>query len=173
MSSARCWRLRVTRAFRSIGGKRPRRSLSGSTMISATIAFAQPRGRSRPGQRFSRSTWMRVSRSGPAYLTRAAGAGRGHRRGRRAYARRRSASPRPPLFQFAIERLGCPAGQAAMVGDSTSSDIEGGRAAGMFTIWLDPQDDDIQPRLRRPESQRPTRAASALAAKPNAREASG
>ena len=46
--------------------------------------------------------------------------------------------PERTLFRAAIERLGCPGGQAAMVGDSTSSDIEGGRAAGMFTIWLDP-----------------------------------
>jgi 4-nitrophenyl phosphatase len=53
--------------------------------------------------------------------------------------------PEAPLFKFAIEGLGCPAGQAAMVGDSTASDIKGGKAAGMFTIWLDPDDDDIQP----------------------------
>ena len=53
--------------------------------------------------------------------------------------------PERPLFQVAIERLGCPAHQAAMVGDSTASDIEGGRAAGMFTIWLDPEDDDPKP----------------------------
>ena len=29
--------------------------------------------------------------------------------------------------------------QAAMVGDSIASDIEGGRAAGMFTVWLNPE----------------------------------
>ena len=46
--------------------------------------------------------------------------------------------PERPLFQIAIDRLGCLAHQAAMVGDSTASDIAGGRAAGMFTIWLDP-----------------------------------
>jgi FMN phosphatase YigB (HAD superfamily) len=32
-----------------------------------------------------------------------------------------------------------------MVGDSTASDIEGGRAAGMFTIWLDPDHKDPTP----------------------------
>jgi HAD superfamily hydrolase (TIGR01450 family) len=53
--------------------------------------------------------------------------------------------PELPLFQFVIERLGCPADQAAMVGDSISSDIEGGKAAGMFTIWIDPDDNSIQP----------------------------
>lgn len=46
--------------------------------------------------------------------------------------------PELPLFHAAIERLGCEPHQAAMVGDSTASDIEGGRAAGMFTIWLNP-----------------------------------
>jgi len=53
--------------------------------------------------------------------------------------------PERTLFRVAIERLGCPGREAAMVGDSTSSDIEGGRAAGMFTIWLDPEDDEPRP----------------------------
>ena len=53
--------------------------------------------------------------------------------------------PERPLFQIAIERLGCPARQAAMVGDSTVSDIAGGRAAGMFTIWINPEDNNSQP----------------------------
>ncbi len=46
--------------------------------------------------------------------------------------------PEAPFFRVAIERLGCPPHRAAMVGDSTASDIQGGRAAGMFTIWIDP-----------------------------------
>jgi 4-nitrophenyl phosphatase len=53
--------------------------------------------------------------------------------------------PEGALFQVAIERLGCAANQAAMVGDSTASDITGGRAAGMFTIWLNPDQDTITP----------------------------
>jgi len=53
--------------------------------------------------------------------------------------------PEGALFQVAIERLGCAADQAAMVGDSTASDITGGRAAGMFTIWLNPDKDAIRP----------------------------
>ena len=53
--------------------------------------------------------------------------------------------PEPTLFRVAIERLGCPSRQAAMIGDSQSSDIEGGRAAGMFTVWLDPENDDPKP----------------------------
>jgi HAD superfamily hydrolase (TIGR01450 family) len=53
--------------------------------------------------------------------------------------------PERPLFQIAIDRLGCPSHHAAMVGDSTASDIAGGRAAGMFTVWLDPAGSDTQP----------------------------
>jgi 4-nitrophenyl phosphatase len=53
--------------------------------------------------------------------------------------------PEPPLFRAVIERLGCPPHQAAMVGDSTASDIEGGRAAGMFTIWFNPEPDGPPP----------------------------
>ena len=44
--------------------------------------------------------------------------------------------PHPPLFARTIERLGCRAGEAAMVGDNLPSDIVGGRAAGMRTVWL-------------------------------------
>ncbi len=32
-----------------------------------------------------------------------------------------------------------------MVGDSTASDIQGGRAAGMFTIWVDTEDAKPKP----------------------------
>jgi 4-nitrophenyl phosphatase len=53
--------------------------------------------------------------------------------------------PQLPLFHAAIERLRCPGRLAAMVGDSTSSDIEGGRAAGMFTIWVDARNDAPKP----------------------------
>lgn len=44
--------------------------------------------------------------------------------------------PHPLLFEVAISRLGCEPAEAAMVGDSLPSDIAGGRAAGMFTVWL-------------------------------------
>jgi HAD superfamily hydrolase (TIGR01450 family) len=53
--------------------------------------------------------------------------------------------PELPLFRAAIDRLGCDAHQAAMVGDSTASDIAGGRAAGMFTIWLNPEHEGPPP----------------------------
>jgi 4-nitrophenyl phosphatase len=46
--------------------------------------------------------------------------------------------PHSPLFEFTLERLGCRPQEAAMVGDNLPSDIAGGRAAGMFTVWIDP-----------------------------------
>ena len=45
--------------------------------------------------------------------------------------------PNRPLFEVTIARLGHGAAEAAMVGDNLPSDITGGRAAGMLTIWLD------------------------------------
>jgi HAD superfamily hydrolase (TIGR01450 family) len=53
--------------------------------------------------------------------------------------------PEPTLFRVAIERLGYPSRQTAMVGDSQASDIKGGREAGMFTVWLDPENNDPKP----------------------------
>jgi 4-nitrophenyl phosphatase len=44
--------------------------------------------------------------------------------------------PNRPLFDVTITRLGCAPAEAAMVGDNLPSDIAGGRAAGMLTIWL-------------------------------------
>jgi len=45
--------------------------------------------------------------------------------------------PHRPIFEMALERLGCRPPEAAMVGDSLATDVAGGRAAGMFTVWLD------------------------------------
>lgn len=53
--------------------------------------------------------------------------------------------PEHPLFRVAIERIGRPAGAVAMVGDSTASDMTGGRAAGLFTIWVDQKPDTPKP----------------------------
>jgi 4-nitrophenyl phosphatase len=49
--------------------------------------------------------------------------------------------PHPRLFETAVARLGCPPAEAAMIGDSQASDIVGGKAAGMFTIWVAPHAD--------------------------------
>ena len=45
--------------------------------------------------------------------------------------------PHRPIFEMALERLGCRPSEAAMVGDSLATDVAGGRGAGMFAIWLD------------------------------------
>lgn len=46
--------------------------------------------------------------------------------------------PHRPIFEMALERLGCAPAEAAMVGDSLVTDVAGGQAAGMFTVWVDP-----------------------------------
>jgi HAD superfamily hydrolase (TIGR01450 family) len=45
--------------------------------------------------------------------------------------------PYSPIFERALERLKCRPPEAAMVGDSLTTDIAGGRAAGMVTVWVD------------------------------------
>lgn len=49
--------------------------------------------------------------------------------------------PGPKLFHEAVARLSLPAAAVAMVGDSHDADVVGGRAAGMFTVWLSTADD--------------------------------
>ena len=60
--------------------------------------------------------------------------------------------PRPLIFKTALERLGCRPREAAMIGDSLKSDIRGGRAAGMYTVWVAPRgaktERGIRPHLR-------------------------
>jgi HAD superfamily hydrolase (TIGR01450 family) len=53
--------------------------------------------------------------------------------------------PHAPIFEMALERLGCRPPEAAMVGDSLTTDIAGGRAAGMVTVWVDPTGDRREP----------------------------
>jgi HAD superfamily hydrolase (TIGR01450 family) len=47
--------------------------------------------------------------------------------------------PEPPLFRMALARMGCQPAQAAMVGDSVTSDVAGGRAVGMRTVLYAPE----------------------------------
>jgi len=53
--------------------------------------------------------------------------------------------PEPPLFRMALERLELSADETAMVGDSLSSDIRGGRAVGMRTVFYAPGDHPASP----------------------------
>lgn len=60
--------------------------------------------------------------------------------------------PNPSIFSAALERLDCRPHEAAMIGDSLKTDIQGGLEAGMVTVWLarpDAQADvDARPHLR-------------------------
>lgn len=50
-----------------------------------------------------------------------------------------SAKPHPAIFEFVFGQLGAPARTTAvMVGDSLTSDIQGGRNAGIATCWYNP-----------------------------------
>jgi putative hydrolase of the HAD superfamily len=44
--------------------------------------------------------------------------------------------PDPRIFELALERLGVPAEEAAMVGDSRPRDVAGARATGMRAIQI-------------------------------------
>jgi HAD superfamily hydrolase (TIGR01549 family) len=46
------------------------------------------------------------------------------------------AKPDPAIFHLALQRLGCSADEAVMVGDSWAADVEGARAAGIRVIWF-------------------------------------
>ncbi len=46
------------------------------------------------------------------------------------------AKPDPYIFRVALERVGCSAGEALVVGDSWESDVVGARAAGIRAVWL-------------------------------------
>ena len=47
--------------------------------------------------------------------------------------------PQPPLFRMALARLGLRPHETAMVGDSVTSDVAGGRAVGMPTVLYAPE----------------------------------
>jgi YjjG family noncanonical pyrimidine nucleotidase len=49
--------------------------------------------------------------------------------------------PDPQIFRLALERLGCEADAAVMVGDSWPNDIVGAQAAGIRAIWFNPAGD--------------------------------
>lgn len=61
--------------------------------------------------------------------------------------------PDPRIFEIALQRAGCEAQKALMVGDRIDNDIRPARALGMKTVWLrqglgslaEPQTDDEQP----------------------------
>lgn len=46
------------------------------------------------------------------------------------------AKPDPGIFRAALERVGCSAEEAVMVGDSWESEVAGARASGVRAVWL-------------------------------------
>ena len=46
--------------------------------------------------------------------------------------------PDPRIFEIALERLGCAAGEVVMVGDSWAADVIGACDAGIRAIWFNP-----------------------------------
>lgn len=52
--------------------------------------------------------------------------------------------PDPEIFRVALERLGCAAQDAVMVGDSWAADVVGARAAGIRPIWFNRHDADAR-----------------------------
>jgi putative hydrolase of the HAD superfamily len=46
--------------------------------------------------------------------------------------------PDPAIFEIALDRLGCAASDAVMIGDSWPADIEGARRAGIRALWFNP-----------------------------------
>ncbi|MFF3922381.1 HAD family hydrolase [Paenibacillus lactis] len=57
--------------------------------------------------------------------------------------------PDVSIFQHALELLGAKPGEAVMVGDKLTTDIKGGNAAGLHTVWINrvdrPKDPAIVP----------------------------
>jgi HAD superfamily hydrolase (TIGR01549 family) len=49
-----------------------------------------------------------------------------------------TSKPDPAIFRLALERVGCSADEAVMIGDSWPADVEGARAAGIPVIWFNP-----------------------------------
>lgn len=44
--------------------------------------------------------------------------------------------PDPAIFRYTLERTGCTASEAAMVGDTYAHDIVGAQAVGIRTVWI-------------------------------------
>lgn len=71
------------------------------------------------------------------------------------------AKPSPEIFDLAFEQLGSPArSDALMVGDSLTSDIAGGLAAGIDTCWYNPRGKPM------PDPDPPTHTIASLAELP-------
>ena len=50
--------------------------------------------------------------------------------------------PDPEIFHFAVNALGIEESEAMHVGDSLQEDVQGGKNAGLTTVWINPQMDE-------------------------------
>jgi len=59
--------------------------------------------------------------------------------------------PDPRIFRLVLDRLGVPAQEAVMIGNSLSSDIQGSQSVEMKSVWVNressPRDDTVVPEL--------------------------
>lgn len=63
-----------------------------------------------------------------------------------------AAKPQPAIFDAAFAVVGNPPrDRVAIVGDSLTSDVAGGRAYGITTIWVNPDGIDPDPHLQAPD----------------------
>ncbi|MEW6241890.1 MAG: HAD family hydrolase [Chloroflexota bacterium] len=44
--------------------------------------------------------------------------------------------PHPRIFELALAHWGIPAQEVAMVGDSLEADVQGAKAAGLYSVWI-------------------------------------
>lgn len=72
--------------------------------------------------------------------------------------------PEPPLYDLAVERLGCISELALAIGDRLDTDIAGAMAAGLDSLWVLTGVDDLSSFARAPGRPSPTYAALDLRA---------
>ena len=60
--------------------------------------------------------------------------------------------PDPRIFQRACDALSVPASEAAMVGDTPETDVQGARRAGLRAVWLNRDHRDWPGNLARPDA---------------------
>ena len=144
MSSPRFWRRPATPGSRSIDGTRPERWWWGLITTSATSGCGRPRGPSWLGRRSSRSIWTRDSRSGRGCSTRAAAAWPRRSPWHRVGDQSRSASRNCRSFSSPSSGWVVPPTRRPWSATASRPTSKAG-AAGMFTIWIDPEDDDPKP----------------------------
>ena len=139
------WRRAGTRSSRSTTGRGPRRWSWATTRLSTSTGSAPASRAVAAGAAFF-AVNMDARFPGRARTSSTPAAAPWPRRWpwRRGVRPIAIGKPHAPLFDVASTDWAATR-QAAMVGDNLPSDIVGGRAAGMFTVWLDPLEHPLVP----------------------------